>query len=277
MAPPLPHYVRTHRRHSPLTQEELSALLGRSGGHVVSRLETFQRGTGLDVAILLELLFDEPVSELFAGVRHDLVRTLHIRTRKLLERVDLPERAVELKDWLDDVLSRAGAPLERRRLLSVGPRGGCLHFSVLEGHGDRSRLLDWGWKRARGRSARAIAAKVMLLCEQYLPDTLILEDLERGRTLRRKRVAKILRRVQEHAQIARQDLQALPRQSVVDHFERLGARTLQDRAGRLAELYPVLMKRLPPPREPWMSEDTRIGLFDTVAFAQVAMENSNVR
>lgn len=65
----LDNYLRAHRKHSGLTQQELAFLLGCEDGGLVSRYERRRRLPPLETALACEAIFGVPVGELFAGVR----------------------------------------------------------------------------------------------------------------------------------------------------------------------------------------------------------------
>jgi transcriptional regulator with XRE-family HTH domain len=65
----LENYLRTHRKHSGLTQQEVTFLLGCENGAQVSRYEKRRRLPPLETALACEAIFGVPIAELFAGVQ----------------------------------------------------------------------------------------------------------------------------------------------------------------------------------------------------------------
>ena len=63
-----PNYLRTIRKRSGLSQDEVAFLLGSPSGGIVSRYERFNRLPSIETACAYEALFGNPVRELFAGV-----------------------------------------------------------------------------------------------------------------------------------------------------------------------------------------------------------------
>ena len=63
-----PNHLRSLRKHSGLSQEEVAFLLGGHNGGKVSRYEQCNRMPSLETACAYEALFGIPVSQLFAGV-----------------------------------------------------------------------------------------------------------------------------------------------------------------------------------------------------------------
>jgi transcriptional regulator with XRE-family HTH domain len=67
----LSNYLRTHRKKSALSQEEVAFLLGGIGeskGSRISRYESCNREPSLAAALAYEIIYGKPVRELFAGL-----------------------------------------------------------------------------------------------------------------------------------------------------------------------------------------------------------------
>ena len=82
----LPNYLRTNRKHSSLSQAEVAFLLGGTGlnkGSKVSRDESFLREPGLRAALAYELIYGQPVRELFAGVYEQIKQDMAQRAKIL--------------------------------------------------------------------------------------------------------------------------------------------------------------------------------------------------
>ena len=82
----LPNYLRTNRKRLALSQEEVAFLLGGTGenkGSKVSRDESYEREPGLRAAIAYELIYDQPLRELFAGLYEQMERELAGRAKIL--------------------------------------------------------------------------------------------------------------------------------------------------------------------------------------------------
>jgi len=93
MAQLLHHYLRTHRRRSGFSQDEIARLLGSASGTRVSRYERFARNPCLDTVFAYEIIFKKPIRQLFAG-RYEAVR-LDVRTRALQLSEALSKRAAD--------------------------------------------------------------------------------------------------------------------------------------------------------------------------------------
>ena len=69
---PLVNYLRVHRRKSGLTQNDLARVLGYDDYGSVSRHERFAAVPSLLMALRYQVLFREPVSEIFAGLNESV-------------------------------------------------------------------------------------------------------------------------------------------------------------------------------------------------------------
>lgn len=76
-------YIRTHRKRSGLTQDELAFLLGTVGGSRVSRYERLSREPNLRTAFACQVIFDIPPHQLFPAVFHEVDKAV-VRQAKLL-------------------------------------------------------------------------------------------------------------------------------------------------------------------------------------------------
>jgi transcriptional regulator with XRE-family HTH domain len=88
----LENYLRSYRKQSGLTQDEVGFLLGRRNGAQVSRYEKRHRLPPLETALACEEIFGVSVAELFAGVRQAVGR-------------DIEKRRVELRLRLQSTMS----------------------------------------------------------------------------------------------------------------------------------------------------------------------------
>ncbi len=89
MASPLQNYIRTHRKRAGLTQGEVAFLLGARTGSRVSRHERYERRPALETALAYEAIFETPVAELFAGLKHEVNEATLARVAELLDGIDL--------------------------------------------------------------------------------------------------------------------------------------------------------------------------------------------
>jgi transcriptional regulator with XRE-family HTH domain len=87
MSRKLQNYVRSYRRRSGLSQEELAFLLGCQNGSKVSRYECFERVPALETALAYEAVFGASTRELFAGVYEQTLTTIQERAKLLAQRL----------------------------------------------------------------------------------------------------------------------------------------------------------------------------------------------
>ena len=87
MSAPLENYLRTYRRRSRFSQEEVALLLGSRSGTRVSRYEQQIRKPTLETALAYEAIFRVPVSELFAGLYRKVEKEVIARAEELAERL----------------------------------------------------------------------------------------------------------------------------------------------------------------------------------------------
>jgi len=91
MSSPLPNYLQTHRNRLALSQEEVAFLLGFQGegkAIKVCRDEKFARMPTLEAALAYEVIYDRPVSELFAGLHQQIEKEVAARAKILTFRKD---------------------------------------------------------------------------------------------------------------------------------------------------------------------------------------------
>ena len=96
MSEPLTSYLRSHRKHSGLTQTEVAYVLEAEGAQTISRLEREVQMPDLVQAFALAVLFEVSTEELFLGLH----RSIEMRTQNnayLLEKLLADDPDDELK------------------------------------------------------------------------------------------------------------------------------------------------------------------------------------
>jgi transcriptional regulator with XRE-family HTH domain len=83
----LPNYIRTYRKRSCLTQEEVAFLLGSKSGASVSRHERFKQTPDLQTLLAYEMLFRTPVRNLFSAKHQEIEKKLRGRIRLLIRKL----------------------------------------------------------------------------------------------------------------------------------------------------------------------------------------------
>jgi transcriptional regulator with XRE-family HTH domain len=88
MKPPrLENYLRTNRKQSGLTQQEVAFLLGCENSAQVSRYEKRHRLPPLETALACEEVFGIPIAELFAGMRLSVKKDIAKRRLELMSKL----------------------------------------------------------------------------------------------------------------------------------------------------------------------------------------------
>ena len=83
----LPNYLRTYRKHSGLSQSDISFLIGLKDKSELSRCERNVRQPSLRAALACQEVFGTPVSELFAGLNDSATQEARGQMRKLRTRL----------------------------------------------------------------------------------------------------------------------------------------------------------------------------------------------
>ncbi len=88
----LQHYLRTYRRRAGLSQDEVAGLLGASSGTKVSRYESFKRQPSVHAIFAFEIIFNQPIRELFAGSYNAVHRDVRARATQMLAKFPAEKR-----------------------------------------------------------------------------------------------------------------------------------------------------------------------------------------
>ena len=83
----LPNYLRTYRKHSGLSQSDISFLIGLRDKSELSRYERRIRQPSLRTALACQEVFGMPVSELFAGINDSVAHDARAQMVKLRTRL----------------------------------------------------------------------------------------------------------------------------------------------------------------------------------------------
>ncbi len=106
-----------------------------------------------------------------------------------------------------------------------------------------------------------------MLTERFATRHVILENAEDPDLRRGPRVQKLLRRMAEVCVEEGFRVSQVAKSQVSYAFRGRDVRNKSDRALLIAQLFPQLGSRVPPPREVWMAESSSMGVFDAVALA----------
>jgi Holliday junction resolvasome RuvABC endonuclease subunit len=136
-------------------------------------------------------------------------------------------------------------------------------YAVFEGS---KSLVDWGVKSVRTRQKNlASLRKVRELIAFYRPDVLVIEDYDGLGSRRAKRIQTLINLMTAHAAEERITVASFSRSEVRACFSSTGSTTKRQIAESIAREFPELEPRLPPVRRIWMSEDSRMNIFDAAA------------
>jgi transcriptional regulator with XRE-family HTH domain len=84
----LENYLRTYRKRSGLSQDEVAFLLGCQTGTKVSRYERFARKPALETALACRAIFRVPVEDIFAGVYQKVEKRISNRAQLLTRKLN---------------------------------------------------------------------------------------------------------------------------------------------------------------------------------------------
>jgi transcriptional regulator with XRE-family HTH domain len=104
------NYIRTYRKKSGLTQQELASLLGLRSGQIVSRYEQHSRAPNLNTILAFQIIFGVTTDELFPGIYAQVELKILKRIRKLLDNlaVEVPTPViVHKRQILEQIIKKA--------------------------------------------------------------------------------------------------------------------------------------------------------------------------
>lgn len=149
------------------------------------------------------------------------------------------------------------------RILAIAPSTRGFGFAVLEW---QETLVDWGIKTVKGDKNVQSLAKVGKLIAHYQPEVLVLEDASAKGSRRSPRIRKLSQQIIKMAANRKVSVKLFSRDQVMKTFITDGQGTKHALAEIIAKRFPEeLDSSLPPKRKPWMSEDSRMNIFDAVA------------
>ena len=87
MASKVRSYLRTYRKRSGLTQDEVAYLLGCQSGAKISRFERLAREPNLETALACQVIFGVPAEKLYPGMFAEVEQAVTERARSLAKRL----------------------------------------------------------------------------------------------------------------------------------------------------------------------------------------------
>jgi hypothetical protein len=152
-------------------------------------------------------------------------------------------------------------------ILAVDVRRNRFAFALFEGP---NQLLDWGASafspQLNKRAARLVVRlRVHTLVRRAHPSTVVVKRPRRARTGSVRIPGPVLRTLLSEAAKQRIPMRSVTREEIRSAFSDLGARTKDEIASILVQVFPELLARLPPKRKVWQSERNAMIVFDAVA------------
>lgn len=126
-------------------------------------------------------------------------------------------------------------------------------------------LIDWGVIRANNDTNAVCLRRITQLIDTFSPAAIVVRHAAGSSRARVKRIQRLLTSIVQLAQTRNIEIRTFAEKEVRRHFARFGAKTREEIAMVLASNIDALSSRLPRKRQPWMSEDARLGLFDAAA------------
>ncbi len=149
--------------------------------------------------------------------------------------------------------------------MAIAPSTRGFGYAVLEGH---KELVDWGVKSVEGDKNAGSIEKVEEMIALYNPQVMVLEDTVAKGSRRSARIQALTKRLIALAESRAIKVALFSQEQVRRVFFADGRGTKHALAEIIAKRFPEeLSFRLPPKRRPWMSEDSRMDVFDAVALA----------
>jgi RNase H-fold protein (predicted Holliday junction resolvase) len=153
------------------------------------------------------------------------------------------------------------------RVLGIAPSTKGFGFAVLEG---QASLVDWGVKSVKGNKNTQSLVKIEELILQYQPAVLVLQDALDKHSHRSARIQTLGRQIVSLGTRHRVSVALISIERLNGAFFTDGKGTKHARAELFARRFPEeLGSRLPPKRKAWMSQDSRMDIFDAVGLAVV--------
>jgi hypothetical protein len=148
-------------------------------------------------------------------------------------------------------------------------------FVVFEGH---LSPFDWGVKEVRGKGKRQrCLRRLEAIFDRYQPDALTIQDTTPQGTKRSRPIVLFNVAVAQLAANRDMPVFAYSRATVQTAFAYLGLPNKQSMAEVIAKHIPAFERYVPPPRKAWMSEDSRMGIFDAAALGLVFYQKAGSR
>ena len=155
-------------------------------------------------------------------------------------------------------------------VLAVFPSTRGFGYAIFEGP---KSLVDWGVKGVHSVQKNSESLKrIRDLLTFYRPDVLVVEDYEGRSSRRAKRIQQLIDAITALAVKERVATASFSRAEVRTCFDLTTKRRI---AEAIVREFPELEPRLPPVRKIWMSEDSRMNIFDAAALAMTFFDTKS--
>jgi hypothetical protein len=155
-------------------------------------------------------------------------------------------------------------------VLVVDPTHRCFGYAIFEGP---QCLIDWRVHHVQDAKNKASLLVAGELISRYRPRILVLEDVTAKGCRRCRRVRDLVETLELYARNRGLTVRKISQSTVKRTFSPLGVQNKDQMARFIAARFPELVHHLPPARKPWMSEDSRMAIFDAAAFALALFRN----
>ena len=151
------------------------------------------------------------------------------------------------------------------RILAIAPSTKGFGYAVLEGH---NLLVNWGVRSVGGDKNAGSIEKVEEMIAHYNPQVVVLEDTVTKGSRRSFRIRALTKRLVALTESRTIKVALFTQKQVRGVICGDASGTKHALAEIVAERFPEeLGFLLPPKRRPWMSENSRMDIFDAVALA----------
>lgn len=147
-------------------------------------------------------------------------------------------------------------------VLGIFPNARGFGFALME---SPSELLDYGSKTFRPLTNDKCIKGVKNILDYYKPKLILLRNEESKDFRGSKRIKQLLVHLKVIAKNTSVEVKSYSRNEIRFVFSQFKAKTKYEIATTLAKWLPQLKKRLPKPRQLWMPEDHRMGMFDALS------------
>jgi Holliday junction resolvasome RuvABC endonuclease subunit len=152
------------------------------------------------------------------------------------------------------------------RILAIAPTARGFGYCVMEDEA----ILECGYKGVRGNKNRTAVSKIEKLMRQFLPDVVVLQDVNVKESRRAPRIKALHRKIVRLAANHNCKVKLFSGMQLRDALLDDSKGTKHEMAAMLAQRFPAeLALKMPRKRRAWENEDGRMDMFDAVELAVV--------